>query len=302
MYLGIDAQSSLIYEGSGGALLPVFPTPSVTQAKLIESEQDWSKLPTGMWHSPFEWVFREDTFDAVTRTRRGRLYFSAGNEQPSQQWVAPNPYDNPKARDVGADGGFRKSLYYYMACTELLSKGNQGKGATLVLGTSQASSAWRIIQTEMQANRCVMVTLKALTAFGIVPEINTTKIREVFLPSITQAMNRVLDSAFRETPISVIDHCRNAMTVILSRWLVQEGHDDESVFALDLGKIINRVVAKDTEKKCTTNLADVIRILHGRGKSNEQYARGSRIPLEEDAEVALQALGFVIRDIGWALI
>jgi hypothetical protein len=301
MYLGIDGQSSLIYEGSGGVLFPVFPTPSVTQAKLIESKEDWSKLPTGILQSPFECVFREDTFDAVTRTRRGRLYFSSEPGQPSLQSVAPNPYENSKSCDVGVNGLFRKSLFSYMACTSLLSKRNQGKGLTLVLGTVQASSAWRIIQTEIQANECVMVTLKALTAFGIVPEINKNEIKaESSLLPITQAMNRVLDSAFRETPISVIDHCRNAMAVILSRWLVQEGHD-ESVLAADLGKIRKLVTGKPYELQCSAHLADVIARLHSRGKANEQHTRDLRVPVEEDAELALQALGFVIRDIGWAL-
>ena len=40
---------------------------------------------------------------------------------------------------------------------------------------------------------------------------------------VERALERVVDSAFREMPISVVDHCRNAATVILSRWLVKEG-------------------------------------------------------------------------------
>lgn len=39
MYLGIDNQSGMIYEGLGGPDLPVVPTPNVTQAKLIEIER-----------------------------------------------------------------------------------------------------------------------------------------------------------------------------------------------------------------------------------------------------------------------
>ncbi|SEA76301.1 hypothetical protein SAMN05444680_103474 [Variovorax sp. YR216] len=41
MYLGIDQQKGLLYEGSDGPVLPAVPTPSVTQAKLIEAQPDW---------------------------------------------------------------------------------------------------------------------------------------------------------------------------------------------------------------------------------------------------------------------
>lgn len=301
MYLGIDNQSGLVYEGLGGPELPVVPTPNVTQAKLIESDQDWNCLPNGIFQSPMAWVFREDSFDAVTRTRRGRLYFSPGGQaQPSTQRVSAHPYDDPMRRAVGQDGRQVKSLYFYTACTPLLLKANQGMGLTLAFGSTLAASAWRIIQSEVLANGCVMVTLKALTAFGILPEIDPSKINHEFKQSVLQAMNRVLDSAFRETPISVIDHCRNAMTVILSRWLVQHGHD-RAVLVDDLGRVGSSVAKTPYEKTCASSLAHVIAKLHSRGKGNEQHARSLRIPVEEDAEVAIQALGFIIRDLDWAL-
>src|SRR5471032_3265017 len=50
-------------------------------------------------------VFREDSFDAVTRTRRGRLYVSQqGEMQPHAQNVAPHPYEDPFWRQAGASG------------------------------------------------------------------------------------------------------------------------------------------------------------------------------------------------------
>ena len=54
--------------------MPALPIPTVTQARLIECAEDWTKLPSAspdLWTS---WIFREDTFDPATRTRRGRLY------------------------------------------------------------------------------------------------------------------------------------------------------------------------------------------------------------------------------------
>ena len=85
-----------------------------------------------------------------------------------------------------------------------------------------------------------MVTLKSLSAFGILPAVDLAKVPEEFKQPITRAIERVLDAAFRETPISVIDHCRNAMAVLLSRWLVAQGHD-RSILREDLGKVVTAI-------------------------------------------------------------
>jgi hypothetical protein len=300
VYLGIDQQSGLVYEGAdAGLLMPALPIPSVTQAKLIEFRDDWSCLPSGLAQSPMSWVFREDTFDAVTRTRRGRLYQPAEFAQPYNHRVVPHPYEDPFGRAEGPGGRTSKSLYVYAACASLLSKARRGMGSTLAFGTPQAVSAWRIIQTEVLASGCVMVTLKSLSAFGILPDVDTAKVPEEFRAPIVQAVDRVLNSAFRETPISVIDHGRNAMTVLLSRWLVTEGHH-RSILGDDLGKVAAAIARPPFEKGCVSLLAQVLARLHVRGKGNEAHTKGLRDPVEEDAELALHALGFALRDIGWA--
>ncbi|MGS1070554.1 hypothetical protein [Burkholderia glumae] len=301
MYLGIDQQSGLVYEGLNAAELPTVPTPSVTQAKLIETQQDWNNLPSGLLLSPLSWVFREDTFDSVSRTRRGRLYEPMqGQPQPRPQRIVPHPYEDPWGRSLTHDGGAYKRLYVYAACTRLLARPRQGVGSKLALGTPSAASAWRIVQAEVIASGCVMVTLKSLSAFGILPEIDTDKVSHEFKDSVSQAMGRALDSAFRETPISVVDHCRNALTVLLSRWLVEQGHD-RSILTRDLGTVANVVAQPVYGKACVGWLAQLVARLHVRGKGNEVHSRNLREPVEEDAELALHALGFALREIGWAV-
>lgn len=80
MFLGIDNQTGLVYEGLGGADIAAVPSPNITQAKLIEKQEDWGRLPRGLHQDAMNWIFREDSFDAVRRTRRGRLY----EPQPGQ--------------------------------------------------------------------------------------------------------------------------------------------------------------------------------------------------------------------------
>lgn len=298
MYLGIDAQTGLIYEGSGNPDLPALPLPAVTQAKLIEKPEDWNSLPGGLSSDPFKWVFREDSFDASTRIRRGRLYQSFGGSQPSTHHVARHPYDTASsASNVGMR--IQKSLNAYTSCYELLNMPRKGLGLTLALGGGLGASGWRIIQAEMLASRAVMVTLKSLSSYDILPEIDAAKIAEEYRPQVAQAMERVLDSAFRASPISVVDHCRDALAVVLARWMTQNGGDPR-LLSDDLAKLAGAVEKAPHEKVCAGNMGRVVAILHNRGKTNQQIANGWRPLVEDDAAMAVQALGFTLRELGWA--
>ncbi|HNF63594.1 MAG TPA: hypothetical protein PKZ20_17815, partial [Rhodocyclaceae bacterium] len=107
-----------------------------------------------------------------------------------------------------------------------------------------------------------------------------------------------MNSAFREAPISVVDHCRAALTVLLSRWLVHSRQEDEAALELDLGQLAKRM---ETHKmSCVANAARIVARLHARGKPNEQQVRGVRPPEKGDDEFALESVGLVIRDLGWS--
>ena len=144
-----------------------------------------------------------------------------------------------------------------------------------------------------------MVTLKALSAYGILPELDVEKVEERFRPAVAQALARVLDSAFKESPGSVVDNCRDAMQAILSTWLAQNGAPD-TVIGNELAKIAAAVEEAPHEKICAGNLGKVCAKLHSRNKSNAQRQKGYRPIVEEDAELALQALGFTLRDLAWS--
>jgi hypothetical protein len=302
MHLGIDNHAGLVYEGLGNPEMPVVPTPNITQAKLIENDDDWNRLPTGFYQTPTAWVFREDSFDAVTRTRRGRLYASQiGAGQPNALRVSRHPYEGFHGLNAGADGRNVKTMFTFHACTELIARPDRGRGCTIALGSQNAASTWRIIDSEFLANGCVLITLKSLSAFGMIPNLNVSKVNPEFKAAVSQAMDRVLNSAFRETPISVIDHCRNAMTVLISCWLVQDKGRDRSVMVEDLGPIATLISKPPYDMGCLANLASLVARLHSRGKGNEQHRHGVAAPVEEDAQLAIEALGFTLREIQWHL-
>lgn len=296
MFLGIDDNSGLIYESAGS--IPdrsVYPTPTVSQARLIDKPEDWSSMPTSLRGNAFTWMFREDSYDPVTRTRRGRLYQDmSGASYPQDVRVRPSPSEYPGGGG-GSDGRTSKRLFVYAPCTKLLEYPNKGAGLKLAIGNSSSSSAWRIVQVEVTVYDDIMVTLRALTAMGVLPELDLSKVQPEFQPMVTQALDRAVNSAFRETAESVVDQCRNALVVVLSRWMVQKGADERTL-SKELGELARAIEV--FEMTCTASVAKVVAKLHSRGKMNE--LKSLRPVTEDDAELAVQMLGFALREVGWA--
>lgn len=301
MFIGIDDENALVYEGAGS--LPdrlATPLPTVSLAKLIERPEDWACLPANSRAVNGVWVFREDYFDAVTRTRRGRLYQSMTNAAYPNHQARVLPTSNADIAHLGPDGRIPRPLNIYAACTALLDKPGRGAGLQLALGSSRAASAWRILDCELTISDDVMLTLKSLSAFGMLPAIDLGRVPAAFREQVSQSAQRVLDSAFRESPSSVIEHCRDALQVFISRWLVAAG-EDARVGKKELAPLAEVVEAKPHDLVCVGNLARVVARLHGgRGKTSERLDKGARELTEEDAELAVRTVGFALRDLGWA--
>lgn len=76
------------------------------------------------------------------------------------------------------------------------------------------------------------------------------------------------------------------------------GHD-RSIVAMDLGDVASIIQKPPYALGCAASLASLIARLHSRGKMNEQPRLAVRPPVEEDAALSIDALGFVLREIGW---
>jgi hypothetical protein len=111
-------------------------------------------------------------------------------------------------------------------------------------------------------------------------------------------MARPRDPSFRESAVAVVDCCRDAASVIASRWLWQET-GDAAHLRKELAPLAEALATERT-KNVAANAARTIAILHSRGKSNEQAAKGLEPPSEDDAEFALRAVALILRELGWA--
>lgn len=297
MRIGFERDTGHVYEGTGAPQFAVWPPPLLSQAKLVESPDDGRSPALGLNADPFAWVFREERFDPVSRVRRGRLFQSDGTAQPNQVLTAGHPLiENATVSVAGTSR--KRSVFTYMPCQALLNRPGGALGALLLIGQERGATLWRVIQAELALDDDVVVTLKAKSAFGVLPDVDWGTVPQAHRPQVRAALERVLDSAFRETPVSVIDQCRNAAAVVLSSWLVTQGHSDMA--GKDLAALAKALEQRSDPLLCAAWLARTIARLHVRGKSNEQQTKSLRLPTEEDAELSLHGLGFLLRDVGWA--
>lgn len=299
--LGIDIDTGLVYEGREGPTHPVWPTPPVCNATLIEVPSDIQKIPRNFSSDPFSWIFVETSFDFSARIRRGKLYQNFGNVSREEMRVEAHPAVHSDLIKA-ANNGWRvlKSLTVYTECTQLLSRHNKGEGLRLMLGLSDAASSWKIVQVERSIEADILLTLRSESALGILPELDKSRISPQSFGSVKSAYDRALDAAYRELPTSVVDQCRNAAVVCVSRWM-QQLVGCSSPIEQDLGTWIKAVKNHfgDNEKIALRSALEIINKLHPRGKDNERHKMSLRVVDENDAVFAVHALGFVLREIGW---
>ncbi|CAG9243835.1 hypothetical protein [Paraburkholderia caribensis] len=299
--LGIDRNTGQVYEGKEDPRFLAVPMPVVSQCKLIESPSDLGILPGGLDRDPFAWIFREESFDPVSRVRRGRIFQSLGNSGWEAVLVDAHPFASSDYGTGRNDGRVLKQLCVYTHCSELLNKARRGEGMRLAIGVAGSFSQWRILQTESTVNQDVIVTLRSESTMGILPALDESKVHPENLVHVKQAFERVLDAAYRELPTSVVDQCRNLCAVLASRWLYQIS-ENKAVLSEDLGRCITAVqrqFGQDSHRLLRSAL-EIVNTLHPRGKDNERHRFGLRCVTEDDASLAVHATAFIVREIGWA--
>jgi hypothetical protein len=188
--LGIDINTGLVYEGRVGPTHPVWPTPPVCNATLIEVPGDLQKVPQNFTSHPFSWIFVETSFDFGARIRRGRLYQNFGNVSREVVQVEAHPAVHSDLIKA-ANNGWRisKELTVYIECTELLTRKNGGEGLRMILGQADAASTWKIVQVERSLGSDVILTLRSESALGVLPELDTVFVNVVVASSHAACFN-----------------------------------------------------------------------------------------------------------------
>jgi len=279
----------LFYEGDTQDLRAIYPTPVISPISCA-------------FFTPVdgdEVVFREDSFDPVTRIRRGRLYVRNGHGEwppgrvdhghyhpyfrgetgPGNSWIADLSYDAWQANDVHPQ---------------------EVNGQIVQIGAHGYVTPWRIVGAERITIGHVLLTLRANSLLGIIPELADAIADKdgntIGAKPVQAALDALVEAFHRQQPIPTVDTARETARVILRWWCGDEVEKE------DLNEAIKGIPAD----QCTPQWASkILARLHPRGKSAEQErqaAKGKplRPVVEEDAHCAAELVGLLLREIGWA--
>jgi hypothetical protein len=168
----------------------------------------------------------------------------------------------------------------------------------VVLGKGTSSTIWRIINIEAGFTGEELVTLKARQSMGALPELDMGKMRDINGSNIQEALQTLEDDYHLASPESVVDRANEAATRILNAFLALMGRSTQD----SLNKAITEAGKLDQKdkKEIVRNAADIVRLLHGRTKYAVQKDKNTRDVREQDAELAMQCIGVMLCDLGWA--
>ena len=292
--IGFDSDQRLFYEGASLYGHAVWPSPMLTPAAFVAPGESNVDLPDLNDIARAKFVFREDSFDPITRIRRGRFYTTTGI-QPQTWQVQCHPAVPSDARKISQGGTLVKSLYSFQRVVARAHL-TEGGEKTVVLGSRDLHTRWTAVAIEMLVTAEELVTLKAQASLGAFPRLNSHAVPTVVRDKVSQTLDTARDALYRMGPESVIDRCRDAAQVALAGKFAVGNEVPRD----DLGKLAERMEKEQGSSGLVVNSARIIARLHARGKPNEQRAHQTRAICEQDADLAVSCLGFLLCDLGWA--
>jgi len=250
-------------------------------------------------------VFREDTFDPVSRIRRGRFYIQHGGQPNGVDWhviIAPPVKAYQSEVDEKHPDMAKKSVYTYqsyMVTTEL--KKAEYNQVLVALGRGNALTSWTIINVELTHNGEELVTLKSRQSLGALPEVFWSRVPEDSRSIVREKLDGLENDFRRAGAESIVDRAREAATAILSAHLQDQGANEAK--GMDLGDLVQLLVklSKKHQNRIMACAAEIPQRLHSRAKHAEQEKRENLPPIrEQDAELSVLCVGTILRDLGWA--
>jgi hypothetical protein len=279
----------IAYEGDENFMRAIHPIPTTTSVTSCEFYQPQIAGPGRSL------IFREDSFDPVTRIRRGRFYHEAGGLAAISQECVHN---YPFGPHIGAGGqsGWQADAYYRPVNSQHISGVSPLEGSQVDLGDGEFQTAWRVVAVEKISTGDLLFTLRAISAIGALPRVRNnldTETRTV----AEKAIEPLVSALHVQLPTPTVDVCRESTRLVLAKWI-----GPTAAAAKDLGQVIKKIPDAHESTKWA---ATIISRLHPRGKSAEQEkqtALGTPIRpiVNQDAELSVYLLGFILRDIGWA--
>jgi hypothetical protein len=292
-FLGISRDSGAFYVGAS----PNFgyrrmQDPFVSTFRIVPKEGSPLEQVQKCFNLPKR-VFCEELFDPSTRIRRGIVYTQDGS-QPCD-WSVQDPFrhDLSNAQYGGKNSRYEISLISYQS--GVLS--DLPKGTVIfprvALGEEPYVTYWRILFIESSVSNAPVLTLKADAFFGVLPEIDESKVPEQARPKLRKLIESVADSVHGTSAASTVDRCRDCLSFIFGIQI--EDHKP------DLAKAIDTWAAKAPQNEnIRAWCGRIVARLHSRGKPNEALSKNTRPLNDGDALLAVDCLATILREFGWA--
>jgi hypothetical protein len=301
-WIGIEKDSGLFYEGAFRYGHGVLPVPVTAPAAVLPEDEFPPKLPRSYELEQAELLFREDSFDPVTRIRRGRLYV-ASQTRPEEWEVFPHPYRPTEANEAKVQRGTvtRRLMTFqpFHLPGRIDEINSTGVRPLIAVGTQTSFSIWNLVSMEGSSTGEFLITLRGRESFGALPELRAKEIPDACRQSVQEALVKLRDDVFRAGPASVVDRARDAAAAILSGYL-------QNLRVIGPGKDLFDLVAKlksfnePEKKRIAVAAAEIIRILHSRAKPSVQERLSVPPVGEHDAELAISCVAAILCEVGWA--
>lgn len=284
---GICVHSGSMYEHVRGYWHEIWPRPAASSAAFVSGPE--SRVQIIPLDRLGGMVFREDSFDATTRIRRGRLYKCAGNIKPEAVFHHLTVHTLPGARP-------QAQLHHF---TDF-----QPKPTVELVAIGDEDSLWRILGAERISTGEWLVTLKARGGAGLLPEVDDDKVPALGRAEVVRAVDHMVDVAHRETPGSIVDVARNTAALLMGVYaagLETVAGKQREIRHKDLSKVCTHFESHPKLKKQEVAISTgrILARLHPRNKLNEQQRYNLRPITEEDATFAVSAIGLLLNEFTW---
>ena len=290
MMLGVENQGRVIFEGESFSGSGLHPPPMLSFASPLLAVRDLENLPQSTDIAAANFLFREDSFDPVTRVRRGRFYKYYGSR--FVDW-----YVHSHSMFSAHSSAEKKRLITFATDVELNQR-IRSDAALIALGLRDAYTLWRVVSVERIVTGEDLVTLRARSSLGILPTLDESKVPTEQLSKVQETLDKLAEAAHRAGPESIVDRAKDSAQWALGTWLAAQ-RDAPDLRKKDLARLAAELDGEATT--VTQGISKALARLHARGKPNVQEERGSRDVTEDDAEFALATVGLLLREIGWAV-
>ena len=290
--LGICADTNAVYEGSqSSSAIRILPAPLLLPLRFVGAD---GVKPIDNINGYSAEIFREESFDPITKIRRGRVFTRRFQSPMKVDWHVQDPFrlDLPvvdwahgRAQAIGLITYATDSLLH------LRKPENVRHRPEVLLGWEEHCTRWQIVSVETPIRSGPVLTLKARFSLGDLPELIEDALPDAIRSELVTAWDHLDGTLNRLGPVEVIDHCRDLLSIVLAHLV-----NDPS---RDLGKAIITYVANNKED-AHSSAARIVARLHSRGKPNERKDKGLRAPNDADAQLAIRSVGIILTDLGWA--